>query len=291
VTSPKVEKAMAINAFTTVVGVTPRLSQARFATILRQRGSPAAGEASPEDAWDLVRQQGVDPAFALAIFHQESQFGTDAASATAQFGLRNAGHTRTSRIGVGHQVDTPWGPFIRYPSWSEGWRDLAFRLVDPEFFYARQGRRTIRPIIELWAPPDDIFDVDGLNNTERYVRNVVHNMTDWIDLADGGTPTTVAEPCPLAPPPPFDGSDKQVGDVVFHAAAQTVQVVQEGLRCRQFADPTSCETRGPLHQGDTFEALYWVEGQEVAGERRWWVARSGSRIWSGGTIQRPGETR
>ena len=42
-------------------------------------------------------------------------------------------------------------------------------------------------------------------------------------------------------------------------------------------------------QGETFEALYWVEGKDVAGERRWWVARSGSRIWSGGTAQRPAE--
>jgi hypothetical protein len=279
---------MAINPFTAVVGLTPRISQERFESILRDRGSPAESVAAAADAWDAVRQQGVDPAFALAIFHQESQFATDAASATAQFGLRNPGHTRTSRINVGHQVDTPWGPFIRYPSWTDGWRDLAFRLVDPEFFYARQGRRTIRPILELWAPPGDVFDTDGLNNTDRYVRNVVHNMTNWIDLTDGGNSTGVGEPCPPVLPPPFDGGDKQIGDVVFHAASQTIEVAEDGLHCRQFADPASCETRSPLRRGDTFDALYWVEGQAVAGEKRWWVARSGSRIWSGGTVQKPG---
>jgi hypothetical protein len=279
---------MAIDGFTTVVGVTPRMSQARFASILRERGSPFAAEDDTDIAWEEVRKNGVDPAFALAIFHQESQFGTDAGSATARFGLRNPGHTRTSRIGVGHQVDTPWGPFIRYPSWSEGWRDLAFRLVDREFFYAKQGRRSIRPIIELWAPPNDVFDVDGLNNTARYVRNVVHNMTNWVDLPDGGAATEIPEACPAALPPAFDGGDKQIGDVVFHAAAQTVEVATDELRCRQFADPASCETRNPLALGETFEALYWVEGREVDGESRWWVAKNGARVWSGGTVQKPG---
>ena len=278
---------MAFTSTTTVVGVTPRISQARFAAILRGRGRPAADTA--EGGWAAVKQHGVDPAFALAVFHQESQFATDAASATAQFALRNPGHTRTTRIGAGVQIDTPWGPFMRYPSWQDGWRDLAFRLVDGTFFYAQQGRRTIRPILELWAPPDDIFDPDGLNNTDRYVRNVTRNMTEWVDLPGGGVPLAGgASSCPLFPPPTFDGSDKQVGDVVFHAAAQTVTVSQDGLRCQQFADPESCETRSPLQAGETFEALYWVEGKEHQHERRWWVAKSGSRIWSGGTVQTPG---
>jgi hypothetical protein len=67
-----------------------------------------------------------------------------------------------------------------------------------------------------------------------------------------------------------------------------VEVDVDGLRCRQFADPETCETREPLRRGDTFEALYWVDGVEVDDERRWWVAESGSRIWSGGTRQKPG---
>ncbi len=268
---------MAIHEGTTVVNVAPRITRATFQEILGERGSPAASTA--DAGWRAVEQEGVDPLFALAVFHQESQFGNDTASATAQFGLRNPGHTRTSRIGVGAPVDTPFGPFIRYPSWADGWRDLAFRLVDPEFAYVREGRRTIRPIIERWAPPDDIFDIHGFNNTDRYVANVVRNMTTWGDQVA----------CTPFPPPPFDGADKQVGDVVFHAAPQTVEVTQDGLRCRQFAVLNSCETRDPLRQGDTFEALYWVEGDAFDGQRRWWVAESGSRIWGGGTIPRPGE--
>jgi hypothetical protein len=94
---------------------------------------------------------------------------------------------------------------------------------------------------------------------------------------------------PPIPPPTFDGTDKQVGNVVFRAAPQTVTVAGSGLRSRQFADPTSCETGEPFNEGDTFQALYWVTGVEVGGEGRWWVAENGARIWSGGTREKPND--
>ncbi|MCD6028149.1 MAG: N-acetylmuramoyl-L-alanine amidase, family 2 [Thermomicrobiales bacterium] len=267
---------MAIHDGTIVVGVSPRISQERFAAVLRNHPSPAAGEA--EASWEAVQAEGVDPLFALAIFHQESQFGTD--GVCFEFDSKSPGNTRSSRTGVGVRFEAPPnGHFIRYPSWTEGWRDAAFRLVDPAYDYAMQHRRTIRPILELWAPEDDPNDPHGFNKTDRYVANVVRNMIAWGDQVA----------CTPFPPPPFDGADKQIGDIVFHAAARTVQVAQDGLRCRQFALPTSCETREPLRQGETFQALYWVEGEDVNGQRRWWVSDSGSRIWAGGTVQQPGQ--
>jgi hypothetical protein len=278
---------MAINSSTVVVGVSPRISPAKFTEILRDHGSPAT--MSAEVGYAAVEQQGVDPAFALAIFHQESQFGID--GVCKDFATLSPGNTRSTRTGIGQVIDTPFGPFVRYPSWTDGWRDLAFRLVDPLFFYALQQRRTIRPILELWAPPNDIFDINGLNNTDIYVNHVVQHIIDWSDVPGGGQPTPTGGPeCSPVPPPPFDGTDKQVGDVIFHATAQTVEVAADGLPCQQFAFQGSCETREPLQSGDTFEALYWVEGEAVDGERRWWVAKSGSRIWSGGTMQKPGAT-
>jgi hypothetical protein len=267
---------MAIHDGTIVAGVSPRISQAQFAAVLRNHPSPAANEA--EAGWEVVRATGVDPLFALAVFHQESQFGTD--GVCFEFNSRSPGNTRSSRTGIGDAFEAPPnGRFIRYPSWTEGWRDMAFRIVDPAYDYALQRRRTIRPILELWAPEDDANDPNDFNNTDRYVANVVRNMTAWGDQVA----------CTPFPPPPFDGTDKQLGDVVFHAVGQSVQVAQDGLRCRQFALPTSCETRDPLRQGETFQALYWVDGEEVEGQRRWWISDSGSRIWSGGTRQKPGE--
>jgi hypothetical protein len=267
---------MAIHDGTIVAGVTPRISRAKFASVLRNHPSPAADEA--EAGWDAVHAAGVDPLFALAAFHQESQFGTD--GVCFEFTSRSPGNTRSSRTGIGDAFEAPPnGRFIRYPSWTEGWRDMAFRLVDPTFVYATEQRRTIHPIIERWAPPDDPNDPHGFNNTDRYVANVVRNMTAWGDQVA----------CAPFPPPPFDGTDKHIGDVVFHAVGQRVQVAQDGLRCRQFALPTSCETREPLRQGETFQALYWVDGDEVEGQRRWWISDSGSRIWAGGTVQQTGE--
>lgn len=158
---------MFIGRETQVVGTDPRISQSEFRDVLIKHESPGGQDA--EAAWEIVRENGVDPLFALAVYHQESQFATDPISATVQFGLRNPGHTRTSRIGLTDQVNTPHGPFMRYPTWAQGWRDLAFRLVDPEFVYVQEGRRTIAPVIYRWAPPDH-------NDTENYISRVVSFM-------------------------------------------------------------------------------------------------------------------
>jgi hypothetical protein len=120
---------MFVGAETVVIDVEPRISRKEFAFVLEQKSSPAVDEAG--EAWDVIAAEAVDPLFALAIFHQESQFATDPESATVRFDLRNPGHTRTSRIGAGQPVNTPWGQFMQYGSWSDGWRDLAHRLVDP----------------------------------------------------------------------------------------------------------------------------------------------------------------
>ena len=151
---------MFVGAETEVINVEPRISRKEFAFVLEQRGSPAADEAG--EAWDVIKAEGVDPLFALALFHQESQFATDPESATARFDLRNPGHTRTSRIGVDNPVNTPWGQFIKYGSWQDGWRDLAHRLVDPDFVYQLEGRRTVGPIIRRWAPAPE-------NDPENYI--------------------------------------------------------------------------------------------------------------------------
>jgi hypothetical protein len=259
---------MAIHDESTVVGVAPRISQQRFTQILRDFPSPAAAEA--EAGWNAVAEEGVDPLFALAVFHQESQFGTD--GVCLNYATRSPGNTRSSLIGVGEIVATEFGNFVRYPRWTDGWRDLGRRLSDPDYVYQREGRRAIRQIIYRWAPPEDFG-----NDTEAYIARVASNMNAWQDVV-----------CQPESPPSYDGADKQVNETVFHAARQTVEVATDGLACRQWADPSSCETRSALRRGDSFQALYWVEGVEIEGERRWWVAESGSRIWSGGTVQRPG---
>lgn len=99
----------------------------------------------------------------------------------------------------------------------------------------------------------------------------------------------IEEPAP-PPPPAFTGMDMTINDRVFHAVPagqQQVRAAVDELECRRFATTSSSRVRAPLARGEEFVAHYWVEGQNVGGENRWWVADDGARIWCGGTDKRP----
>jgi N-acetyl-anhydromuramyl-L-alanine amidase AmpD len=149
-----------------VVGVAPRIGRQRFGALLTSFGSPAAAEA--EQSYDAIVAEGVDPLFLLAIFWCESHFGTR--GIVAKYDTKNPGNTRSSSTGVGIPLETERGRFIRYPSWTEGFRDAAHRLVDPRYPYAQQGAVEVERIIPLWAPR-----VDG-NDPEQYTRAVMEFM-------------------------------------------------------------------------------------------------------------------
>ncbi len=92
-------------------------------------------------------------------------------------------------------------------------------------------------------------------------------------------------------PPSYDGNDKRLNGVLFHAAKGEVRAAVDGLNCREWARRNAFMTRPPLVAGEAFDVLYWIEGEKVEGEARWWVTASGSRIWSGGTDRRPAGLR
>jgi N-acetyl-anhydromuramyl-L-alanine amidase AmpD len=140
-----------------VVGVSPRISQRRFRDILVSFGSPAAAEA--EQSYDAIVSEGVDPLFLLAVFWHESRFGTR--GIVAMYDTMNPGNTRASSTGVGVPIETEKGRFIRYPSWAEGFRDAAHRLVDPRYPYAQRGAVDVETIIPIWAPRGDGNDPGG----------------------------------------------------------------------------------------------------------------------------------
>ena len=83
-------------------------------------------------------------------------------------------------------------------------------------------------------------------------------------------------PCRPSKPPAFDVTDKRVNHVLFHAAEGTVTAGPDGVRCRQFADPTACQPRPPFDTGQQFDVHYWVEGEPVDGIVAWWVTPEGS---------------
>lgn len=154
---------------TLVVGTLPRVTPERFREVLEANRSPAAPEA--EACYWAVARLAVDPLFALAVFRHESSYGRSGISLVYQ--TKNPGNTRSSRTGVGEVISTERGPFVRYPSWEEGFRDLAFRLVDQEFVYAQRGLRTVAEVIPTWAPASD-----G-NAPEAYIQSVVRTMADF----------------------------------------------------------------------------------------------------------------
>lgn len=170
---------MTITADTVVVGVDPDIPPEKFEQVLDDAGSPAKGS---RGYLDIVHRR-VSPAFALAIFKHESRFGT--VGIVPQYSLRNPGARRSTVTGEGTEIQIPGrGQFVKYETWTQGWADLAYSLVAPHFVYVKENRRTIRQIIERWAPPEDN------NNPDSYINAVVNSMNEWIE----GTPVTAQIP-------------------------------------------------------------------------------------------------
>ena len=87
---------------------------------------------------------------------------------------------------------------------------------------------------------------------------------------------------------PWQGvHDVTVNGAVFHADKRSVTTNVDGLRQRLYAATTSAETGEPLPINTTFDVFGWVNGETADGENRWWIADDYSRIWSGGTAQKP----
>lgn len=165
-----------ITADSVVVNVDPRdIPFETFQRVQAERNSPAAPFARA--GHDAALQFRVSAAFLVAVFAHESQFATDPNAIVVKFDTKNPGNCRSPRIGNPPIISTPRGQFVKYPTWAAGWADLAWRLVDPDYVYVKEGRRTIRQIIERFAPATD-------NNVpSAYIAAVVRDMNRWIDEA------------------------------------------------------------------------------------------------------------
>lgn len=171
---------MSVTANTEVVGLNePDMSRAAWVASLAN--TPAAVDS--DESYDRVWKHRLSHAFARSVFRHESSDGTEGICAV--YDTKSPGNTRSSRTGKGHVLQIPGrGPFVQYDTWADGWEDLAFRLVDPTFVYAKEGRTTIAEIIPRWAPSSD-------NNVPAsYIAAVVKHMNNWRENGD----TPVAKP-------------------------------------------------------------------------------------------------
>ena len=153
-------------------GIAPRISRERFMALI----GPIVGRDTAGTIYDRILELSVDPLFVLAIAWVESKFGNDPRSMTVRYQLFNPGSRRTAVLYKREQVQTEKGPFVRYQDWIEGWTDIAGALSAPGFVYSRENRRTIRAIVERWAPPSE-------NDTPGYLDAVLRFMRREADMS------------------------------------------------------------------------------------------------------------
>ncbi len=147
-----------------VVGA-PSLSGAQIDDILASYNSPAQGTGA---AWIASGEKyGLDPAYAVAFFVQESTAGTNPAWA----GWKADG-TSTHNVGnitcAGYA--TCYGRFREYPDWSAGIEDW-FRLIAVEYVEGR-GLTDVAGILQVYAPP-------GGDDTGAYAEAVNNLVATW----------------------------------------------------------------------------------------------------------------
>lgn len=144
----------------------PTIDAARIDQVLRSYNSPAAGTGA---IWiEMGQKYGLDPAYAVAFFIQESTAGTHPNWA----GLKPDG-TTTHNIGniicAGYQ--TCYQGHRDYPSWAAGIEDWN-RLITREYVEGR-GIATLEEILPIYCPVGDGCRPD------HYVEVVKKLVSDW----------------------------------------------------------------------------------------------------------------
>jgi hypothetical protein len=109
--------------------------------------SPAQG--TGQTLYDLSKQYGIDDAYALAFFEQESQFGT---TGMARF-THSLGNIRCS---AGYQCSNG---YRAYNSWVAGEADW-YQLIH-SLYIDTWHLTTVEQIIPIYAPTSDGNDVTG----------------------------------------------------------------------------------------------------------------------------------
>jgi hypothetical protein len=142
-----------------IVG-SPTISAQFIDQMLSKYGSPAAG--TGQDLYTLGQQYGVDPAFALAVFWNESNFGKSG----------EAIYTRS----LGNLRPVPDEAFERdgyaaFYTWQDGYKAFYSLIAGP--LYVGSGLSTPEAIIPKYAPSEDN------NSPSHYIGVVESAMTLW----------------------------------------------------------------------------------------------------------------
>jgi len=141
----------------------PSISADLINQVLAHYHSPAAGKG--QALYDLGVKYGVDPAFALAFFMNESTFGT-AGEATLTLALGNLRCIPNRPC-----VDQDRGGYAQFYSWEDGFENWYLLITGP--LYKGAGLTTVNTIIPRYAPNSD------QNNEAHYIAVVKHAVDTW----------------------------------------------------------------------------------------------------------------
>jgi hypothetical protein len=136
----------------------PTVSAAFIDKVLAAAHSPAQGLGSL--IYRLGVQTKINPAYALAFFHHESDYGTKGI-ATITHSLGNI------KCSAGYRC---YGLYRWYPTWQAGIEDW-YTLI--KTVYLPAGRTTLKAIIPIYAPTNDNNDVTA------YIRGVQADVARW----------------------------------------------------------------------------------------------------------------
>lgn len=109
---------------------------------------------------------------------------------------------------------------------------------------------------------------------------------NWSRIHVGQTVTKPTEKKPRKKPEnPYD---REVDGVRFFATGKPVRVKVGDRPANVYASPTTtAKVKHTLKAGETFTAVYWVYGEGIDGENRWWVTVGNNRVHVGKTVQKP----
>ncbi len=137
----------------------PSITVATIRSVLQKYNSPAVGSA--EAIYNLGVEYGIDPAFCLAFFVNESTAGTAGVARTT----KSVGNIRTTAGYADYQG------YRKYDSWEQGIEDW-YRLIR-DLYIADWGLATVDQIIPVYAPSSD-----G-NDPEHYIATVKKLVSAW----------------------------------------------------------------------------------------------------------------
>ncbi len=143
----------------------PSISATKILSVLQSFHSPTATADFANALYDLGVQYGINPAYALGFFAQESSCGTQGLAVNT-LSLGNIRYT-TSSSPVSYAA---FQGFRQYHSWRDGAQDWYWVI---RTYYLNQGVRDIFDVTPIYAPSTDN------NDPARYAQNVYQFVLEW----------------------------------------------------------------------------------------------------------------